>query len=240
MLESIKQLLSLQGIDLELDRCRVELGVIPKQIATIRKEIEDTRTQLESSKKELTQLQLTRKEREVDLETKEAAIRKHSTDLNSIKTNDAYRALLGEIEKVKGEKSALEDVILLCMDQIDQATRAWKEQEAAAKKSEGERLQQIAQLEAKAKDLEQRIVQEQAERDALAGSFASRVLEPYERLRKSRPGAAVVPLKGLQCSGCHMSVSQNVINEIRRGQKLIPCDYCSRIVYLEEVAATSK
>ena len=47
-----------------------------------------------------------------------------------MKTNEAYRALLGEIDKAKLGQSALEDQILQLMEQIDQAGRSWKEKEA--------------------------------------------------------------------------------------------------------------
>ena len=64
------------------------------------------------------------------------------------------------------------------------------------------------------------------------------------RARKKREAnikAAVVPIRSEQCSGCHMKVSQNLINEVRRGLKLMTCESCSRIVYLEEAeTAASK
>ena len=61
--------------------------------------------------------------------------------------------------------------------------------------------------------------------------------KPYrkgEKLRKGKRGAGIVPIRNEQCSGCHMKVSQNLINEVRRGQKMMTCESCSRIVYLEE------
>lgn len=237
MNDSIKQLLGLQERDLELDRLQASLAAIPGEIALLKKQIADAKAALENSKKELTQLQLARKEQEVDLESKETAIRKHSTELNAVKTNEAYRALLGEIEKAKQEKSLLEDAVLQLMDKIDQANRLWKQNEAGAKAAEGEKLRLISEWEAKQKNLKQDIAQKQTDRDQLAGGLNKNLVASYERIRKNKRGAAVVALKNEQCSGCHMKVSQHLINEVRRGQSLIPCESCSRIVYLEEVPA---
>lgn len=237
MNDSIKQLLSLQERDLELDRLRAEMAAIPGKIEALKTEIQTAKTALENAKKELTQLQLTRKQKELDLETQEGAIRKHSMELNAIKSNDAYRALLGEIEKAKNEKSALEDQVLMLMDQIDQAVRVWKEKESAAKNSEADQLRQIAEWEAKQKSLEEQIAGRQGERDQLLGTLPKALAEQYERIRKNKHGAAVSAIRSEQCSGCHMKVSQHLINEVRRGQKLVTCESCSRIVYLEEVPA---
>src|SRR5437868_3559691 len=129
-------MLSIQEQDVELDRLQAELAAVPKAIAAIQKQIAADKAALEESKKELTQVQMKEKKKEVDLSAKEEAVRKHTAELNSIKSNDAYRAMMGEIEKAKTEKSALEDEILQLMDKVDQAQRAWKDRETAAKTQE--------------------------------------------------------------------------------------------------------
>src|SRR6266403_5228479 len=149
MKDMIKSLLSLQERDLELDRWRAELLAIPAKISGLKSDIQAAKTALEDAKKDMMQLQLTKKQKELDLDAQEAAIRKHSTELNAVKTNDAYRALLGEIEKAKEEKSRLEDQILQIMEQSDQAARVWKEKEAASKTDEAALLKQISDWEAK-------------------------------------------------------------------------------------------
>jgi uncharacterized protein len=232
---NIQQLLALQAKDVELDRLHSELASIPAKIGAIKTKIQDSKTALENSKRDLIQLQLTKKQRDLDLETQESAIRKHSTELNAVKTNDAYRALMGEIEKAKREKSTLEDQILQVMEQIDAANKLWKEREAAAKGSEGDLLKQISNFESKQKVLQEQIAAKQAEREQAAAGISRPLFEPYERIRTQKKGHAVVPLRAEQCSGCHMQVSPNLINEVRRGQKLMYCEHCSRIVYLEEV-----
>src|SRR5262245_20548324 len=93
MNETIKQLLGLQERDLELDRIEADLAAIPKKIESLKSNIQDAKTALENAKKESTQLQLLRKQKDVDLETREGEVRKHTTELNSVKSNDAYKAL---------------------------------------------------------------------------------------------------------------------------------------------------
>jgi predicted nucleic acid-binding Zn-ribbon protein len=237
MNNEMKALLSLQDRDLELDRVRAELSAIPKKISAIKEEIQAAKTALEDAKKEMTQLQLAKKQKELDLDTQESAIRKHSTELNAVKTNEAYRALLGEIEKAKQAKSALEDQILQIMEQSDQAARIGKEKESGSKANEAGLQKQISDWETKAKELEQSITALDAERQQALGALPKYLADQYSKLRKGVRGASVVPIRKEQCGGCHMKVSQNLINEVRRGQRLMTCESCSRIVYLEEVPA---
>ena len=234
MNDAIKSLLSLQERDLDLDRLRAELSAIPGKISQLKADIQAAKSALEEAKKDSNQLQMDKKQKELDLDAQETAIRKHSTELNAVKSNDAYRALLGEIEKAKKEKSALEDQILQIMEQADQAARVWKEKEAASKAGEAAIQKQISDWETKQKELEQILAGKEAERDQVFSGLPKNLGESYKKLRSGYRGAAVVPIRKEQCSGCHMKVSQNLINEVRRGQKLMACESCSRIVYLEE------
>jgi predicted nucleic acid-binding Zn-ribbon protein len=239
MKESIKLLLALQERDLELDRLSADLAAIPGKIAGIKADINAAKTALEEAKKEVTALQMTRKQKELDLEAQESSIRKHSTELNAVKSNDAYRALLGEIEKAKQSQSVLEDQILQTMDRVDQANKSWKEKESSYKANESGLLKQITDWEARQKELEQSIAGKRTERQAAFEALPKNLSAQYDKLRKGKRGAAVAPIRHEQCSGCHMKVSQNLINEVRRGQKMMTCESCSRIVYLEEALAES-
>jgi predicted nucleic acid-binding Zn-ribbon protein len=236
MQDAIKQMLTLQAQDVELDRLQAELAAVPRAIAAIKKQMDAEKAALEDSKKDLVQVQMKRKEKEVDLGAKEESVRKHTAELNSIKSNDAYRAMMGEIEKARSEKSALEDEILQLMDKVDQAQRVWKERETAAKAQEGQRQAEIAAWEAKQTETETRIADKQKERETVAANFAPALRQRYQRIREGIRGAVLVPLKKGQCSGCHMQVSPNLVNEVKRGQTVMTCEHCSRIVYLEEAA----
>ena len=239
MNDQLKQVIALQDRDLELDKLRAEAAAIPAKMNELKKQIQDLKSSLENSKRELTQLQLAKKQKDLDLDAQETAIRKHSTDLNAVKSNDAYRTLLGEIDKAKKEKSALEDQILQIMEQIDAASRTWKERESTAKNSEGDLLRQIGDWENKQKALEAEVAEKQSARDESVAGISKSIGEQYKRLRDNKRGAVIVPIRHEQCSGCHMRVSQNLINESRRGLKVMFCESCARIVYLEEAATAA-
>jgi len=233
MNDSITKLLNLQNRDTEIDRLKSETAAIPAHITKLKNEIAANKAALENAKKDLITFQLAKKQKDLDLETREGSIRKHSGDLNAVKTNEAYKALLGEIEKAKQEKSAIEDDVLQLMEQIDQANKIWKEKEASAKGVEAGLQKQISDWESKQKDLESQTVQKQTERESEMTALDKKLVEPYERLRSNKRTNAVVPIRKEQCTGCHMKVSQNLLNEIRRGQKIMACESCARLVYLE-------
>jgi len=59
-------------------------------------------------------------------------------------------------------------------------------------------------------------------------------LKRYERILENKKGLAIVPVKGNSCGGCFMNVPEQVINEIKMHDRLILCEMCARILYLED------
>ena len=69
------------------------------------------------------------------------------------------------------------------------------------------------------------------------GSTASKVdaglLSMYERIRKAKDGLAFVLVKGSTCQGCFMELPPQVVNELMKGDKIVTCERCSRLLYWE-------
>ena len=56
---------------------------------------------------------------ESDVQANESRIARSQDKLGAVKTNKEYQALLKEIEDIKGMNSALEDEMLVCLEQME-------------------------------------------------------------------------------------------------------------------------
>jgi hypothetical protein len=56
----------------------------------------------------------------------------------------------------------------------------------------------------------------------------------FERIIRNKMGLGIVPIKGGVCNGCHMILPAQFANQVRMGEEIIFCPYCSRILYYEE------
>jgi len=59
------------------------------------------------------------------------------------------------------------------------------------------------------------------------------ILFKFERIIKSKSGLGIVPIEHGVCSGCHMILSVQFVNDIRNGDGIMFCPYCSRILFHE-------
>jgi predicted nucleic acid-binding Zn-ribbon protein len=229
--EKMKLIITLQEKDCSLDKVRQQAALIPETIKEVKDSFAAVRGESEEKKKTLTQLQLRRKEKEMELSSKESEIHKHSTELNAVKSNDAYKALLGEIENGKKAKSDLESEILELMEQIDTESSRVKDYDKSLKSQEVEIQAKVAGLEEELKKLQGDVVRLEAERNEYAKGIPDDMLHRYDFIRESRGGQAVVSIDGGSCGGCHTVLRPAVINEVCKEQEFVVCDSCSRILF---------
>ena len=172
--------------------------------------------------------------KELDLKTDEGKIAKYNVQLNSIKTNKEYSALITEIGSKKADMSILEDEILDTMSRLEMANQGYVKATEALKNEEEslKNLINVVDTEGKEADIEiENIKNEQKKYIDLLDEHS---LNNYNRLANIKGGKAIVPVVGNVCGGCSMNITTQTLNELMSCKELVFCRSCSRILYLEE------
>jgi predicted nucleic acid-binding Zn-ribbon protein len=172
--------------------------------------------------------------KELDLKTNEGKIAKYNVQLNSIKTNKEYSALITEIGSKKADMSILEDEILDTMSRLEMANQGYVKA-AEALKNEEESLKNLINIvdtEGKEADIE--IGNIKNEQKKYIDLLDEHSLNNYNRLANIKGGKAIVPVVGNMCGGCSMNITTQTLNELMSCKELVFCRSCSRILYLEE------
>lgn len=73
-----------------------------------------------------------------------------------------------------------------------------------------------------------------SERDHLVNSADPEVFRIYERLLRNKKDRVVVPIENRCCSGCHIMLTAQDENLVRKGERIVFCEHCSRIHYWQE------
>lgn len=225
--------MKLQEMDLALETIRVSKASVAPRRIRVQADQAQLVSAFEESKKSLQQALLDKKKMEGDVEAKEQAIRKHTGELNSVKSNDAYKALLTEIETAKKEKAAAEDRILEIMELQDNLQKDLKEREKTLDADKAALAKQVDVLDAEEKELDGRLAAKQAERDAAVQSVPANALQRYEGVRRGRSTFAVLAaVKDLTCQGCRTRIPADVVNNVMKGKEIVSCESCSRILFI--------
>ena len=70
-----------------------------------------------------------------------------------------------------------------------------------------------------------------AKRSIVAEKADKDLMIVYERLLQNKRDRVVVPIENRCCSGCHISITAQHENLVRKGERLVFCEHCSRIHY---------
>lgn len=84
------------------------------------------------------------------------------------------------------------------------------------------------------KELETKLQNLEGQRSYIIPDVDKISLVRYEKILVNKEGLAIVPVRGTVCGGCNMNIPAQVVNEIKMHDKLILCELCARILYLEE------
>lgn len=232
--ETILQLIALQEKDASLDKLRLGMDKIPEEIAVFRERRETAKSRAAEAKTRLLTLEKRKKEKELELAQKEEAVRKHSMELNQVKTNEAFKALQQEIDRAKAEGSALETQILEIMEELDSGRRQEKSVQAEVAAEDKAAGAEIAALEGKLAEIKARHDKEKASRDEASAPVPPEVMRIYEHIRSRGKLNAVVAVDANHCSACRMVQAPQVIVEATKAKQIIICESCQRILYRPE------
>jgi hypothetical protein len=230
MQNDLEMLLKLQNIDYDLEELDRSREYLPDMINNLKKEIEEVSRTLKESEERLTQQVLQRKKLELDIEEINSELARLQKQMRDIKTNREYDALVTEIANRKTKISESEEELLKILTEIDELRDKVKEyKEKLVEVDKNNRVQ----LESLGKEMDSigiKIKQKQDERKNNSVRISKLMLTTYERVKKVKGGAAVVPVKKRACSGCYKSLPPQKIQEIKKGENLITCDSCGRIL----------
>jgi predicted nucleic acid-binding Zn-ribbon protein len=67
-------------------------------------------------------------------------------------------------------------------------------------------------------------------RDDIACRLRPDVRSRYERISRGKAGLAVVAIKKGACGGCFSALPPQMVNEVKRNDRLITCEHCGRVL----------
>ena len=227
----LSSLVALQGLDSAAEALRKRLADLPAAEQALTAALEAARGGVEAAKARVQENTHARRALEKDVAGVDTRLARFDDHKAAVKTNQEYTALLHEIATAKAEKDAIEERLLVLMEEGDAVTASLKSAERALA-DEGERGKTArAALDAERAKIEQDLAQLAHERAHEARELDAALLAKYAQLLKQRKGVAVAKMTGDICEACHVRLRPHVAQQIRRNDAIVQCDSCQRILY---------
>lgn len=239
MQEVFNKLRALQEVLSKKFEIEREIEEIPKALTTktellnrLRKSYIDKNNLLEETKTNIKNL----RDKLTDAEQQRENYEKQ---MDLIKTQREYEALDKEIKDAIEKEQQYRKEILKEEKEFEELGHRLERDELMIKQQEEELKAENKKIkdESKEKEDDLKVLMHQ-ESDIVPG-LDEEILFKFERIIKSKSGLGIVPVRGSVCTGCHMILPAQFVNDVRRGEKILFCPYCSRILFFDETGEDS-
>lgn len=234
MQQALKVVLDIQELDMKMIRLmRLKKGRLEElnHIDSLRQEL---RKQQADKEKEIADLARNISTQEIKISEIKEKTKKLEAKQNSVKKVDEFNALTQEITSSERERIATEQMTSDLIDRkgmeeefLEKIKDSLKQSEESSVNLENEIRESIRKINLEGSELK-------VQRDQLAKTADPEIMRIYERLLNNKKDRVVVPIENRTCSGCHISLTAQHENVVRKGERLTFCEHCSRIHYWQE------
>lgn len=234
MREELREILPIQEFDMQMI-----------QLMRLKRERQNELSNINAIKTDLRQKVLLKESEIMDMkknvrlaegEAKEVVekLKKLESQQNQVKKVDEFNALSHEMSRTEKERLFKEQKISDLQEKISTEEESLK----TFKKELEATLESSKILEAEIDEGIVRINEEgraiKVKRDALVKNVDADIFKIYETLLKNKKDRVIVQIENRCCSGCHIMLTAQHENLVRRGERLVFCEHCSRIHYWQE------
>jgi len=229
--EDLSQLIALQDIDLLIKKLDDEMSADYADLEKRQASIAEKREQLNNHTSTIEEGEQRRRELEAEMEDEIVHIKDRQTKLMNVQTNREYQSLLKEIEEAKKLNKTRETEIVDLMEQAERLETKITEQNNICQ-SEEELLNEAKEkVDTLAAAIDKKKEKFAKKRTTQAKKIKGSLLRRYDQLRDKRNGLAITGVTNGVCQGCFMNIPPQQFNEVLRGEQLLSCPTCQRLMY---------
>ncbi|OCL89564.1 zinc ribbon domain-containing protein [Arcobacter porcinus] len=221
---------SISQFDPEIEKQKAKLAVFVETAEVLKASIDSTYRDIDELKSKRTKNNIHLS----DLKSKLDNIAKKNKDVSNEKE---LKALQLEEEIAKEQVSFANEEI----ERLDKLTVAKEEslkelkEKLATEEEDIKEIKVVVDNEINSINENRNVVY--AQRNELLGNFDKKILTFYEKIKRWAKDTAVVPVKQQACFGCFMKINDKTYAEVIKGEEIVNCLHCGRILYKGEEEA---
>jgi predicted nucleic acid-binding Zn-ribbon protein len=228
----LQQLVALQKLDTSIRRLQAELEAIPTRRAEIEAEFDQRAFEIRALETSRDDARHSRSHLENEIAEQRARAERAERNLMSSKKQDEYTAAIREADAARKQISALETQVLEQMEAFEKAEGSLTERAAEIASLNSDRDARMKAFDEETRLQAEKIAASRSERERLLNDLPKSMASLYARISaRIRDGVAVAEARNGACMACFMALRPQAMAQVRRGDEVVTCDNCNRILY---------
>ena len=232
MKAELQELVALQNLDTTIRRLQKELEAIPQRRAEIEKEFDQRAFEIRALENRRDEARHTRTRVETEIVEQKTRAERAERNLMSSKKQEEYTAAIREADAARKQISTLETQVLEQLEILEQSESSLNERAAEIASLNSDRDARLKQFDDETRVQTEQLQASRAERERLFNSLPKQLSGQYKRISaRIRDGVAVAEARNGACKACFMTLRPQAMAQVRRGEEIVTCDNCNRILY---------
>ncbi|HSV56263.1 MAG TPA: C4-type zinc ribbon domain-containing protein [Magnetospirillaceae bacterium] len=164
----------------------------------------------------------------------ETARERAEKQMDSISTQREYEALNKEIRDSTDKEHHLRKELQKEERTLAEIEESFRRDESMIQLQESEIQEKKRRIAEETERKQTRVADLRISEKSATEGIDMEITFKFERIIRSKQGLGIVPIRGYVCSGCSMILPAQFVNEVRQGNRIVFCPYCSRVLHHKE------
>ncbi|WP_028574304.1 zinc ribbon domain-containing protein [Desulfonatronovibrio hydrogenovorans] len=233
-IDQIKKLVELQQVDSEMIQLKTRLIEAPKHLEELQSTLEALEDQKSQVQERLDLLNQQKSKLEHDIGEDSNKVKKSKNKLMMVNNTKEYHAMMREMDNLEKLNRFREEEMTNLIEDIN-IHQDKKEDLTTRIESLREELT-ISQstLDSEMDKINKRINELEKSRKKACANVPVPILSRYNFIKDRLNNPVIVSVKRGVCTGCYISIPPQSFIEIQKGEQILSCPNCQRLIFWEE------
>jgi hypothetical protein len=229
--DTIDKLKSLQDVLSRKFEIEEEIKDLPKALSTktellnrMKKSYIEKNNQYEETKQRITDLR-------EKMEAAERERERYEQQMDLIQTQREYEALDKEIRDASEREQSLRKELQKENKVLEEMSEELTREENLIEQQEQEVQEEQDKIKDETEAKKQTLAELEEDEKKLIPGLDEELIFKFKRIIRSKEGEGIVPVRKGVCTGCQMILHNQFVNDVQRGDEILFCPYCSKIVF---------
>lgn len=233
MKEDLAKLVDLQITDTNIRRLKQAVELAQERRASLEQEFEQHAFSIREVQKRRDDLHAERADSEKQIAEIKTYLERADRNLKHAQNQKEYETAMREIDSFQKQIGTLETKVVELMTSVEEVEKELESRAEEINSLDGKRNAALKEFDVQVNADQAELATENKKRDAVFVTLPAQLASVYNRLaQRSRDGIAVAEVVNGSCSACNMSLRPQMNVEVKKSDKIMTCESCSRILYI--------
>lgn len=230
-LKQIELLVLLQKVDDDIHKLQKELDEMPKELTDLETQAQEDADKTKQIDERIDYLENQKKRLEAEIEEDAHKIKKSKSKLMMVGNSREYHAMMRELDNMEKINRLREEEKVTLSEELAKLAEEREGVAEHSKETQGVLDERKKSLESRMQKAQKQLSDLEKQRAAACDCVPKPIMGRYDFIRMRMEHPVIVSVEAGVCKGCNISIPPQSFIELQKGQQILSCPNCQRLIF---------